>query len=368
MIRTLFLATLLLCSTILSKADETPVWIGATGKDSKGIYRTTINTETGKITKPTLAGEIGSPGFLCLSPDGKRVYSICNVEKGSVAAFNITKDGKTLELINTVSTGDGGAAHVSLDATGKILFSAQYGGGSVAAYAIKSDGSIGPRTALIEHTGSGPNEGRQSKPHPHWTGVDPGNNFLFVPDLGADKVFIYKIDHKNQSITAHGSGIAVPGGGPRHMKFSSEAKFAYVLNEMLLSVTTFQYDKSAGTMNAIQTISTLPKELQEVPCSASEIRVHPSGRFIYTGNRGHDSIAVFSVDQKTGKLTFVEREAIRGSWPRNFNVTPDGKYLIAAGGRSNTLTVFQIDQNTGALIYTGNSINCPGPICVEFGK
>ncbi len=366
--KTFLFTALFLCLTFTSQADDLTIWIGTSGRSSEGIYRTTLNTENGKLTPVSLAAEIGSPGFLCTSPDGKRIYSVCNVDKGSVAAFGISDDGRSLKLINTVPTGDSGAAHISLDATGKILFSAQYGGGSVAAYAINDDGSIGKQTALIEHEGSGPNERRQSKPHPHWTGVDPDNNFLFVPDLGADKIFIYKLDHKNQTITAHGAGTAVPGGGPRHMKFSSDAKFAYVLNEMLLSVTAFQYDKSAGTMNAIQTISTLPKELQEVDCSASEIRVHPSGKFIYTGNRGHDSIAAFSVDQKTGKLTFIEREAIRGSWPRNFNIDPSGKYLIAAGGRSNTLSVFEIDQETGGLVYTGNIVNCPGPICVEFGK
>ncbi len=352
----------------LTQADQSVIWIGTGGKDAEGIYRTTLNTENGKLTEPTLAVEIGSPGFLCISPDGKRVYSTCNNDKGSVAAFSINEDGKTLTLINTQPIGDGGSAHVSLDATGKTLFSAQYGGGSTASFPIKEDGSIGPRASLIEHEGSGPNESRQKSPHPHWTGVDPANQFVFVPDLGNDKIEIHKINHEDSTITPHGFGKTVPGGGPRHMKFSADAKYAYLLNELLMSVSVFRYDADKGTLDRIQTISTLPEELQEIPNKASEIRLHPSGKFIYAANRGHDSIAAFQVNQKTGELTFVEREAIRGSWPRNFNVDPSGKWLIAAGRFSNTLSVFQIDQETGGLSFTGNIVNSPAPICLEFGK
>lgn len=358
-----------LFATILpSPADEIPVWIGTGGPGARGIYRTTLETKSGRLTPCHLAAEIGSPGFLCISPDGKRIYSTCSLDRGSVAAFEISPDGATLNLMNTKPTGDGGAAQVSLDAKGEILFSAQYGGGSVAAFSILKDGRMGERTSLIEHQGSGPNESRQKGPHPHWTGVDPGNRFLCVPDLGADRIFIYQINHDDKTITPHGFGTAVPGGGPRHMKFSADARFAYVVNEMLLSVTVFRYDKTAGTLDAIQTVPTLPAELQEIPGKASEIRIHPSGKFVYAANRGNDSIAVFSVDQETGKLTFVEREAIRGSWPRNFNIDPTGSFLIAAGARSNTLAVFRIDQATGNLIFTGNIVNCPAPICVEFGK
>ena len=177
---------------------------------------------------------------------------------------------------------------------------------------------------------------------------------------------IYKIDHEGKKITPHGEGIAVPGGGPRHMKFSDDGKFAYVLNELLLSITVFAYDGKAGTMEAIQTIETLPEELKEIPNKASEIRIHPSGKFVYAANRGHDSIAVFSRDEKSGQLTFVEREAIRGSWPRNFNIDPGGKWLIAAGRYSNTLSLFEISPESGGLLFSGHITNCPSPICIEF--
>ena len=363
MSRFILILSLALCSISLASAQT--IWIGTGGKGAEGIYKTTLNAKNGKLSDPVLAATINGPGFLVLNEDKSLLYAACGVDKGSVASFRINDD-ESLTLLNTVPTGDGGAAHVSLDREGKILFSAQYGGGSVAAYAINDDGSIGEQTALIKHTGSGPDESRQKSPHPHWSGVSPDNRFLFIPDLGTDRVFIYRIDHDAKTIASHGAGIGVPGGGPRHMKFSKDGSKIYLLNEMFLSVTVFDYDAKAGTMTALQTIETLPDSLKEIPNKAAEIRVHPSGNFVYASNRGHDSITAFAVDSASGELTFIEREAIRGSWPRNFNISPDGKWLIAAGRYSNTLSVFTIDQETGALLFSGNIANVPAPICLEF--
>ncbi len=361
---TVSLLTLLLSSTF---ADTVTIWIGTGGKGAEGIYCIELDTEKGTLSDPILAAKIGSPGFVTLNSDGTKLYSLCNIDKGSVAAFSIGED-KSLTLINTQPIGDGGAAHLSLDHEDKILFTAQYGGGSTAAFPILKDGSIGARSDLKEHEGSGPNEARQKGPHPHWTGVSPDNQFLFVPDLGADKIFIYEIDHANATLKPHGAGIAVPGGGPRHMKFSKDGSKIYLLNELLMSVTVFNYDAAAGTMKAVQTISTLPEELWEIPNKSAEVRVHPSGKFVYASNRGHDSIAAFSVDERTGHLAFIERESIRGSWPRNFNVDPSGQWMVVAGRYSNTLSVFRVDSATGELFFTGKITNVPAPICVEWGK
>lgn len=363
----LLFLTSLLALTASSFAETVTLWIGTGGKGAEGIYRTELDTEKGTLSNPALAAKIGSPGFVTLSSDGKRLYSLCNIDKGSVAAFSIEKD-KSLTLLNTQPIGDGGAAHLSIDNEGKLLFTAQYGGGSTAVFPILEDGKIGERSDLKEHKGSGPNEARQKGPHPHWTGVSPDNRFLFVPDLGADKVFIYKIDHENASLTPHGAGIAVPGGGPRHMKFSKDGSKIYLLNELLLSVTVFDYDAEKGTMEQVQTIASLPEELWEIPNKAAEIRVHPSGKFVYASNRGHDSITAFSVDKRTGHLAFIEREAIRGSWPRNFNLDPSGNWMIVAGRYSNTLSVFRVDPETGGLLFHGKVANVPAPICVAWAK
>jgi 6-phosphogluconolactonase len=359
-----------LCETVV--ADQVTIWVGTTTPrdgDSRGIYRAALDTETGRLTRPELAAELDSPGFVAAHPGGARLYSICRLADGGdggVAALEISDDRSSLRLLNTQPIGDGGAAHLSLDHTGRYLFTAQYGGGSVAVFPLADDGEILPRSDLVEHAGSGPNPRRQQGPHPHWVGVDPGNRFLFVPDLGIDQIVIYRLNLDAGRIQPHGCGQCPPGSGPRHMKFHPNGRFVYVLNELQLSVTAFQYDADAGRLEPIQTISALPESLREVSSTASEIRIHPSGAFLYTANRGHDSITAFQVDPATGKLSFIEREPIRGSWPRNFNLDPTGRWLIAAGRNSNTLAVFEIDADTGGLVFTGQSVFCPTPICVEF--
>ncbi len=339
---------------------------------SKGIYHATFDTSSGKLSDSTLAAEISSPGFLAKHPTANILYSVGNVKGGPcVAAFKIDSAGKhsTLSLINTAEIGDGGAAHISVDRSGKFLFTAQYGTGSTALFGLKDDGSIDKRLQIQKHEGgAGVVGNRQDKPHAHWTGTSPDNRFVFVPDLGLDKVVIYELDAAAGKLKPHGFGICPPGGGPRHMKFDPSGKFIYVLNELSLSVTVFRYDAAAGTMEPLQTIQTLSDEVKakETFNSASEIRVHPSGKFLYTANRGHDSISVFSIDADTKKLTFVEWEAIRGAWPRNFNMDPTGNWIIAAGQESNTATVFAIDQSTGELTFNRQSTMVPTSICVEF--
>ncbi len=358
-------------------ADELDVWIGTTtprGGLSRGIYHATFDTETGKPTRPRLAAEIDSPGFLALHPDGDVLYSTGTVDAvPSVVAFRIRRqDGRAaLSMLNSQPTGDGGAAHIATDRTGKVLLSAQYGGGSTAAFPLAGDCSIRPRSKLIEHEGgSGVFPGRQDKPHAHWIGTSPDNRFVFVPDLGLDKVVIYRLDPQRANLTPHGFGQVPPGGGPRHMKFHTGGRFIYVLNEMELSVSTFAYDAKQGTMTLLQTVPTVPKQekAKESFVSASEIRVHPSGKFVYAANRGHDTITALRVDRRSGKLAVIECEPVRGSWPRNFNLDPDGKWLLAAGRNSNTLAVFAVDAETGELTYTQTTLMVPTPICVLFGR
>jgi 6-phosphogluconolactonase len=369
--RFIVLVVLLAFATTVS-AENATVWIGTTtprNGDSKGIYRAALDLETGGLTRPALAAEVASPGFVTLHPRGTRLYSVCQLpdgQGGGVACFEVSPDRQTLRLLNTQPIGDGGAAHLAVDRTGSCLFTAQYSGGSVAVFPLADDGIIQPRSALAKHEGSGPNEVRQQAPHPHWVGVGPENRFLFVPDLGIDQVVIYRMNLETGQLDRHGGGSCPPGAGPRHMKFHPNGRFAYVLNELQLSISAFRYDAQAGSLHALETVLTLPEDMQEIRNSSSEIRIHPTGRFVYAANRGHDSIAVFHADPDTGALTFVEHEAIRGSWPRNFNLDPTGTWLLAAGRNSNTIAVFRIDPETGGLIYTGKTVSCPTPICIEF--
>ncbi len=359
-----------------SVGEQFDVWVGTTRHEqteSKGIYHARFDAEKGRLTKPTLVAEIESPGFLTLDPTESILYATGRQhESDSLSAYRIGRKNQAtrLVLINSQPIGDGGAAHLATDRTGKLLLSAQYGGGSLAVFPLKEDGSIGKRTQLLKHKGgSGIVAKRQEAPHPHWVGTSPNNRFAFVPDLGLDRVVIYRIDDTNSQLTRHGEGVAPAGAGPRHMKFHPNGKFIYLLNELALSVTVFTYDVEQGTMTPIQTIPTLSKEAKakEPFVSASEIRVHPSGDFVYAATRGHDSITVFRT-QADGKLKLVEIEPVRGSWPRNFNLDPTGKWLVVAGRDSNTLSVFAIDPSSGELSYSGHTAPVPNPICVLFGK
>ncbi|MFK7849823.1 MAG: lactonase family protein [Akkermansiaceae bacterium] len=351
-------------------AEKLNVFIGTGSKDAEGIYHCTFDTEKGKLSKPALAAEIERPGFLAFSPDGKFLYSLGKQGNAdSVSAYAV--NGAKLTLLNHEPIGDGGGAHIAVHPNGKFLVTAQYGGGSVAVFPIQADGKVGTRSQLIEHEGgSGVVAKRQDKPHPHWAGFSPDGKFAFVPDLGLDDIVIYKTTAEGK-LTEHGRATTVPGGGPRHMRFSTNGKFIHLLDELSLSVTTFGYDAAAGTAKKLGTTPTLSEEVKakENFNSCSEIVTHPSGKFLYVGNRGNDTVTALKADAQTGKTQVIEVEPIRGSWPRNINLTPSGKWLIAAGAHSNTLSVFSVDEKSGELTFIPRSpVTVPGPICIVFGK
>ena len=350
------------------RAEKQSVWIG-TG--ATGIYHLEFDDETGKLSDPTLAAEIRGPGFLTATDDGKRLYSVGNVDdESSVASFDIGKGGK-LEFINAQPIGDGGAAHLSLDRRGRALLTAQYGAGSVAAFPIDAKGAIEPRSALIKHDGGSKIDGRrQTRPHPHWAGTSPDNQFAFIPDLGLDQVVVYRLTENPVGLEPHTTGQVPAGAGPRHMKFHPNGKFIYVLNELALSLSVFAYDAATGKMSLLATVPTLDDATKagEAFNAASEIRVHPSGKFLYTANRGHDTISVFSVSPDGSTVKRVEVEPIRGAWPRNFNLDLTGRWLLAAGSHSNTVAVFRVDEETGKLMYDRQIVNVPSPMCVLFTR
>ncbi|MCA9062352.1 MAG: lactonase family protein [Planctomycetaceae bacterium] len=374
----LFVPVLTYCLTAgLAWAQETEkqidVWIG-TGRTSvsRGIYHCTLNTRTGKLSQPVLAAEAEGPGFLAMHPNRRRLYAVCGIDgKASVAEFRIHADGAPqLELIRSLEIGDGGGTHLCLDRTSRVLLTAQYGGGSVAVFRLDEDGGLVERTQLVRHHGgSGVVAGRQDAPHAHWVGVSPDNRYAFVPDLGMDQVVIYRLDASGATIHPHGAAVGPPGSGPRHMKFHPDGKRLYVLNELDVSVSTFAFDSDAGTAISRETVPALSSEdkAKEQTVSASEIRIHPSGRFVYSANRGHDTISVFHVDPQSGHLQLVEQENVRGATPRNFNLSPDGRWLVAAGQDSHTLAVFAVDQQSGELTYNRSVVSAPSPICVLFG-
>lgn len=369
------LPLILLMYSSQTSAQTFDVWFGtSTPKNgpSKGIYHGAFNSKTGKLSNISLAAEIANPGFLAKHPSGKMLYAAAS-DAGvpSVVAYRIEGANGKQSLVKdgSLPIGDGGAAHVAVSRDGKVVLTAQYGGGSTACFRLDDKGSLIERSDLEKHpAGSGVVASRQGKAHAHWTGTSPDDRFAFVPDLGMDKVVVYKLDTEKGTLEPHGYGVCPPGGGPRHMKFSPDGKRIYVLNELELSVTVFGYDADAGTMTPGQTIATLDEaaKSKEVFNSASEIRVHPSGRFVYSANRGNDTVTAFSVDQASGELSLLEVEPIRGAWPRNFNLDPSGRWLLAAGKVTNSISIFSISKDTGELQFTRDAVSVPQCICVEF--
>jgi len=352
-------------------AEIYPVYFGTGGPGAKGIYRADFDTATGKLTPAELAAEIGSPGFLALHPAGDKLYAVANFPGGPGAiGYRIGPKG-SLEPINTAPTGNGGGAHLAVHPSGKFLLTAQYGGGSVALFPLDEAGRLGAATLTRHEGGSRVVKGRQDSPHPHWCGFSPDGKFALVPDLGLDGIVIYRINLQVPSLERHGFAASVPGGGPRHLRFSPDGKFIYLLNELSLSVTSFAWDATKGTTRLLATVPALSEaaKSKEAFNSAAEILVSRDGRFVYSSNRGHDTVTVYRADPATSALKVIQVQAIRGAFPRNINLAPAGDWLLAAGADSNTVSVHKVDPKTGELTYqTKGVINVPAPICILFAR
>lgn len=382
LLRRLTLGVCCLCgvSSMLLAADSPTgkqrVYFGTyTGKSSKGIYRCELDLATGKLSEPTLAGEAVNPSFLSIAPNQKFLYAVgelsdVNGKKGgAVSAFAI--DGATgdLKMLNQQSSVGAGPCHITVDRTGKTALVANYGGGSAAALPIQADGKLGEATSFVQHKGSSINPGNQAGPHAHSINVDTANRFAVVADLGIDKVLVYRLDPDKGTITANDppSASVEAGSGPRHFAFHPNGKYAYVINEIKLTVTAFQYDADKGVLTPQQTLTTLPNGVTDRKgMSTAEVQVHPSGKFLYGSNRGHHSIAIFSIDSATGKLTAVGHQGQGIKTPRNFGIDPTGNYLLVANQDGDSVTVFRIHQTTGQLESTGSTVTVGSPVCVKF--
>jgi 6-phosphogluconolactonase len=357
-----------------SSAAESLIYFGTyTGAKSQGIYVSKFDSTTGKLSAPELAAEIKNPTFLAVAPGGNFLYAVSEVDEiggkrtGAVDAF--ARDAATGKLtpLNQQISGGSGPCHLSVDATGKCLLVANYGAGSVAALPIHADGSLGEATTTIQHTGSGPNPSRQAGPHAHFILPSPDNRFALNCDLGLDKIFVYRLDATAATLVTNDPPFATvaPGSGPRHLTFSADGKFAYVINEMGGTITVFSYAAANAAMTEVQTISTLPKDFSGKNTDA-EIVLHPNEKFLYASNRGHDSIALFSVDQKTGRLAFVEHQSTQGRTPRHFAIDPTGRWLLAENQATDSVVVFAIDADTGKLQPTGQIVSIGAPVCAVF--
>jgi 6-phosphogluconolactonase len=369
------LTTVLFGSMAAQAANDQLVYIGTytIGKStSKGIYVFGLDSQSGKLEPMGLAAEAKNPSFLAIAPSRKNLYAVSegDASEGAVSSFALDQATGKLTFLNKQSSKGAGPCHVSVDATGKVLLTANYVSGHIASLPIKDDGSLGEAaSSYLQGPASNADPKRQQGPHAHSVNVDQGNHFAFACDLGCDKVFIYKLDPATAKLTPNDPPFASvpPGGGARHFAFHPSGKFAWVNNEMALTVTGFSYDAANGSLTPIETVSTLPPGVAVIPAySTAETQAHPNGRFVYVSNRGHDTIACYRVDQATGKLTFIECAPSIVRTPRNFGIDPTGQWLIAGGNTGGGIAVFAIDQDTGKLKPTGQHCDVDAAVCVKF--
>jgi 6-phosphogluconolactonase len=337
--------------------------------DKGGIHAYELDTAAGKLKPLHQTAGVENPFFLALSPGGKFLYSIHAKQFGGkeneqVAAYAVAGRAGDLRLLNRQSAEGTAACYLDVDKTGKALLVANYSSGSVAALAIKTDGSLGEPTSFIRHKGSSVNPQRQKEPHAHCIVVSPDNKYAFAADLGTDQVLCYKLDPATARLTANSPPFArsPAGAGPRHLTFHPDGKRAYVINELLNSVTVFEYDAASGTLTPKQTISTLPDDFKGTSYCA-DVKVTPDGRFLYGTNRGHDSIAAYRVGED-GRLSLIAVEPSLGKGPQNLAITPDGRWLLCANMPGNNLAVFGIDPRTGRLKAAGVPTSQTSPSCI----
>lgn len=340
---------------------------------SKGIQLLGMSRDTGALRLVGLAAATDSPSFVTLSADEGYVYAVNEVSErngqptGGVSAFVRDRSTNSLHDFGSQPTGGTGPCYVSTDRSGRVLFVANYGGGSVSMFPRLPNGGIGPATAFVQHRGSGPETARQAGPHAHCIITDPSNHFVLVADLGLDKVLVYAFDERARTLdtTPVNEGKLAPGAGPRHLAFHPTGRTLYVTNELNSTITAFAFDAVSGSLVERQTLPSLsePGKDRNYP---ADIHLHPSGRYLYMSNRGHDSIAVFAIDAATTLLRPVQRISTGAQWPRNFAIDGRGEFLVVANQRSDSIHSFRINAGDGTLTATGHQVSVPSPVCVRF--
>jgi 6-phosphogluconolactonase len=366
---------MLLSSLPVLAASSTIAYVGTyTGAQSRGIYAYRVEEVTGSAPRFTplgLAVEAVNPSFLAIDASRRLVFAVNETSEfngqptGAVSAFSADPVTGKLTLINQQPSHGTAPCHLVLDPTGKFVLLANYSSGSVAVFPVAVDGRLGEATAVVQHRGQGPDPDRQQGPHAHAVTFSPDGKFVFICDLGLDRAVAYRLNGagKLEAIASAGATLP-PGSGPRHLVFGTDGRFAYVLNEMASTVTALRYDAATGRMTELQTLSSLPANFSG-PKGAAEIAVHPSGKWLYFSNRGHDSVTLFAINPD-GTLTFTAAQPTEGRTPRHFALLPGGNHLVAANQNSNTLRIYRVDPASGRLEPHGPLVDAPKPVCVQF--
>jgi 6-phosphogluconolactonase len=374
MFRTLLLTALAVAALALlvapARAADPVVFVTSFAPGDKGaIQAYEFDPKEGTLKALHKTTGVENPFFLALSPDKKFLYSIHAKQFGGkenehVAAFKIEGRTGELKFLNRTSAEGTAACYLDVDRTGKTVLVANYTSGSVASLPVKDDGTLGEKVSFFQHKGSSVNPQRQKEPHAHCIVVSPDNKYVFAADLGTDQILCYKLEAASAKLTPNDPPFAQApaGAGPRHLTFHPNGKRVYVINELLNSVTVFDYDAAAGKLTEKQTIPTLPDDFKGTTHCA-DLKITPDGKFLYGTNRGHDSIACYSIGAD-GKLALVAIEPSLGKGPQNLALTPDGQWLLCANMPGNNVAVFRIDGKTGKLKAAGDPVKHPSPSCI----
>lgn len=343
-------------------------YLGTT--NGQGIYVYSVDPASGGLSAVSEMQNIDSPSYLTISPDKRHLYAISEVwlwPEGTLTAYAIDPQTGELSYINKQPTLGSINAYASVDHDNKVAMVANYWDGvSAVVFPIRADGGLAPASDSVSHAGSGVNAARQDKSHAHCILADPTNSWVYVADLGIDQIVCYRLDHENGRLVKHGSTMLKSGTGPRHMVFHPNGKFLYVIGELSSSIERLVFNSETGELTPMQSVPTLPDGVDHESSHCSDIQIHPSGKFIYGGNRGHDSLVIYAVDPQTGHLSYVGHQPTKGETPRNFAIDPTGTYMLVGNQDSNTIVTFRINQQTGSLEETGHVATVPTPVCLKM--
>lgn len=347
----------------ISNIETLEVLVGTyTTGSSQGIYKLVFNPVDGSIENKGLVAEIGNPSYIIATKDNKYVYAVSENEFGEISAYKWNVDRSKLELINKLSVEGMHPCFAELNATEDMIAVANYSSGNITVFKLNSDGSLKEVPQIRQHNGKGTSLPRQDSPHAHCAKFYK-DKFMYTVDLGLDEVASYSIDSSGDLGQKKTALKTDDGDGPRHLIVHPTKNVSYVINELSNSILVSEIDQGSGRFNRIQKISTLPQGFDGESFCA-DIHITKNGKFLYASNRGHNSIAIFSVDD-AGKLTFLDTESVRGDWPRNFIVSPDDKFLLVANQKSDNIVVFSINQETGLLVLTEHELKISMPVCLK---
>lgn len=352
-------------NTLIQKGESFELLIGTyTGEGSEGIYRATFSTGVGQLSPPELLVETENPSFLAFSGDRSRLYAVNETQPGFVSVFEWNETGTELEQTQKISSEGDHPCFVEVNSENNLLAVANYSSGTIALYPLDADGEPTGAFQQATHNGDGPFLPNQASAHAHCARFGPGTNYLYAADLGADKIFGYHIDPTTGLEEQQVALQMKPGDGPRHIAFHPERPQLFVINELSSTIVSATIEETSGKLTQVDRKSTLPTFYKGQNYCA-DIHLSADGKFLYASNRGHNSIAVFSVSEE-GMLTLLQTESVRGDWPRNFTISPDGKFVLVANQRSDNITVFRINPDNGMVTYTGQELKMSHPVCLKF--